>query len=503
MSESSSKAWRCGVCGYVHREGDAPDWCPVCGADKAEFESYVEQAQPAAAPPRRWQCLNCNYVHEGPEPPETCPVCGAPADRFEAVAQPAVQAVRAAEAGTVVVVGAGIAGISAVEATRNASPDARILVLSKEPDLPYYRLNLTRYLADEIGRDELPIHPESWYADHRVDLLCGQEAVELRLDDQAVVLRGGRRIDFDRLVLTAGAHPFVPPLPGAQRQGVHTLRTCDDAERLLAAIRPGMTCACIGGGLLGMEAAGALARRGLDVTLLEGHDWPMPRQLNRQAGDILARQVGRKGIQQLVRARTVDILGDERVAGVRLEDGQTIEADLVLIATGVRPNSYLARQAGLQVNQGVVVDHYLTSSHPAVLAAGDVAEHRGTLYGSWHAAQHQGSIAGMNAAGGRVEFGGIPRSNTLKVLGIDLTSIGRFEPEDGSDRVVEREAGDVYYRFVFRDGRLIGSVLLGDASISAPVKRAIESRRDLSGLLAANLTAQDVIDELSSPPSAP
>ncbi len=498
MSEPSAEAWRCSVCGYVHREAEPPDWCPICGAAREDFEPHAEAPPAPAGEVRQWRCLNCTCVHGGSEPPKNCPVCGAPSDRFEPVVEAAAPGGSDRPPSQVVVVGAGIAGLSAVESLRQAAPGTRIVLISAEAELPYYRLNLTRRLAGEIGPDDLPVHAPDWYAQNRVELLRGAEVAELRLGEQAVELRGGRRVDFERLILAVGAHPFVPPLAGTHRRGVTTLRTSRDASHILDAAREGMTCVCIGGGILGMETAGALARRGLDVTLLEGHEWLMPRQLSRTAGDRLRRQVEEIGIRVRTQARTEEVVGDERAAGVRLEDGETLPAEMVVIATGVRPNSHLARRAGLEVDRGVVVDHYLFTSHPNVLAAGDVAEHRGVLYGTWSAAQYQGGIAGMNAAGMKTEFGGIPRSNTLKVLGVDLLSIGQFEPEDASFLVVEEDADGGYFRFVFRDGRMVGAVLLGDASISGSVKRAVEGQADLSGLLARRPTAQQVARELAS-----
>ena len=167
-----------------------------------------------------------------------------------------------------------------------------------------------------------------------------------------------------------------------------------------------------------------------------------------------------------------------------------------MIATGIRSNSHLARQAGLEVNQGVVVNDRLATSHPDVFAAGDVAEHRGQVYGIWGPAQYQGSIAGLNMAGGCVEFGGIPRSNTLKVLGLDLFSIGRIDAEDASFRTFECEAEGRYFRFVFRENRLVGAVLLGDTKLMATVKKAVESGADLSDLLARCRTAPQIMEAL-------
>jgi nitrite reductase (NADH) large subunit len=440
--------------------------------------------------------LNCNYIHDGPEAPEICPVCAAARDRFEAIAEESQTAGEGSFAGRLVVIGAGIAGISAIEAFRNSTSGGTVTLVSREPDLPYYRLNLTRYLAGEIPETDLPIHQSDWYSRRNIDLQLGADVAEIRLEEQSVRLRDNTVVPYDKLIVTMGAHPFMPPIPGARREGLISVRTVRDAKWILEFLQPGMRCVVIGGGLLGLETAGALAARNADVTLLESYDWLMPRQLNRRAGEILQSHVERLGVEVRKNARSKDILGGERVAGVGLEDGDTVPADLVIVATGVRPNSHLARRVGLVVNKGVVVDNQLTSSHPAVYAAGDVAEHQGVLYGNWSASQFQGGIAGMNAAGASAQFGGIPRANTLKVLGLDLLSIGQFEPEDGSFQVLETQRDAAYYRFVFRDEHLLGSVLVGDTSLAGPVKTAVESRTDFSSSLLKGVSAQAFIDEL-------
>jgi len=447
---------------------------------------------------KRWRCLVCHYVLSGPRPLEPCPICGAQKDRFEPLA--ANQGVQAGSprSGQVVVVGGGIAGLAAVEAARKAAPQAQVALVCKETELPYYRLNLTRYLAGEVKREELPVHPESWYAEQRIELLRGAEAVRLDLDSLAVELRGGRRLPFERLVLTSGAHAFVPPLPGAQREGVTGLRTVSDADRILAAAQPGCRCVCVGGGLLGLETAAGLARRGADVAVLESFPHLMPSQLDAKAGALLAAHLARLGVKLRLAVHVKELVGDERVAGVLLQEGgAALPADLVVLATGVRPNSYLARQAGLSVQKGMVVDNWLRTSHPRVFAAGDAAEHLGVLYGNWFVAQYQGNIAGLNAAGLNVEFGGVPRSHTLKVVGLDTFSIGQFTPQDGSYTVVASEEDGGYQSFVFHDSRLVGANLAGNTALASALKKAIEGKSDFSALLAKHATAAGIAEYLA------
>jgi len=430
-----------------------------------------------------WRCIVCGYLHRGPEPPDVCPTCGAAREDFEPVQDAAEAAPAEGKAKRVLVIGAGIAGTAAAESIRATAPSTEIVLISQEAEVPYYRLNLTRYLAGEISRQNLPMHPAAWYDEQHIQLLLSVEVAGLLLEDHAVALRDGRRLAFERLLLAAGAHPFVPPIPGSALGGVTSLRTIDDADYLLEACKAGVRCVCIGGGLLGLETAGGLARQGADVTLLEGHGWLLPRQLNQTAGEILGTHVSRLGINLRKHAATREISGSGRVEHVILEDGSTIPADLVVIATGVRANTSLARQAGLEVNHGVVVNDRLTTSHPDVLAAGDVAEHKGVVYGLWTASQAQGAIAGTNLAGGSAEFGGLPRSTTLKVLGLDLFSIGQINPEAGSDQVIDQESEGRYFRFVFRENHLAGAILLGDLKLVSSAKKAVEGKRDCSSLL--------------------
>jgi nitrite reductase (NADH) large subunit len=485
-------AWRCAVCGYVHRGPEPPESCPVCGVPRSEFEPYAEPAAPPRAPAvRRWRCTVCGYVHEGPEPPAECPVCGAGREAFEPAPEPAAPAAPA-PARRIVIVGAGIAGVAAAEAVRQSTPDAPIALLSQEADLPYQRINLTRYLAGEVRREELALHPEGWYGNKGISLRRGAEVARLDLASRAVELRRGERFPFDKLILACGAHPFVPPVPGSDRGGVFSLRTLPDADGILEAARPGARVACIGGGLLGLETAGALARRGAEVTVVESHGALMPAQLDPRAGARLAGHVKSLGIRLCSAVHVKELSGTDRVTSVILEEGGSVPVDAVVLATGVRSSTWLARQAGLEVKKGVVVDHRLATSHPDVHAAGDAAEHLGVLYGNWAVAQSQGTLAGLNAAGLDAPFGGVPRSHTLKVLGLDAVSIGQFTPADGSYRAFMDEREGTYRSFVFRDGVLVGANLVGDASLAGAVKKAIESRRDFSGLLSKGPPAADV-----------
>ena len=469
----------------------------MCGAGASEFKVVKPAPAVTAKAIMRWECTVCGYIHEGAAPPDSCPLCGADAKLF----RPLVEAVAAASTGSaarIIIVGAGIAGLSAAEEARRASPNARIILLSADTEYPYYRLNLTRYLAGEITRADLPIHPAEWYSQHQIELRLHTQVTHLDLPGHQVELDSGEKLPFDKLILASGAHPFVPPLPGGDLPGVISVRTVQDADRLLELAKPGKRCLCVGGGLLGLETAGALARRGVQVGVLESHEHLMPTQLDSAAGDFLSRHLDRIGVQLHRSVHVKSMAGEKQLTGVILEEGPTLPADVVVFATGVRATSHLARQAGLEVQRGVVIDNLLATSHPDVLAAGDVTEHLGVIYGNWSVAQTQGRAAGRNAAGLPAEFPGVPRAHTLKVLGIDTFSIGQFNPMDGSYRRLAETTEKHYQSFIFHEGFLVGANLVGEASLAGQVRAAVELRTNFSVLLSQQPTVSAVITALPS-----
>lgn len=491
--KAQDRVWVCIVCGYVHRGPEPPETCPLCGASSEDFEASAPVSEAASKPqPALWRCVICGYVHEGAEPPETCPLCGACSDEFEAEDTPKPVTVEKRRSGRVIIVGGGIAGISAAETIRENSPDTEILIITKEPDFPYLRLNLTRYLAGDIGEEVLPIHPEGWYRDQRIDVLTDTEIAAILPESHEVELAGGRLEHFDKLILACGAHAFIPPIPGASLPGVYAVRTLGDVRTILRAAVPGTRCICIGGGILGLEAAGALSKRGVHVTLIESYEWLLPRQLNREAGRVLHQYVVEMGIEVRYLAKTSAISGGAQADGVVLEDGDRLSSDLILLTTGVRSNTVLARKAGLEVNQGIIVDAHLATSHPDIYAAGDAAEHRGIVYGLWEPARYQGFIAAMNCLGMATEFGGLPRANTLKVLGVDVFSIGVVTPQDGSYVVVCEASDRTYSHFLFRDNMLAGAILVGDTRLAGALVKAMKSRVDASALLTHHPSVEEV-----------
>jgi NAD(P)H-nitrite reductase large subunit len=435
----------------------------------------IELGEPE--PERAWRCTVCGYIHHGDSPPDTCPVCGAGSELFEL--EPLAQELEVVSGSArIVVVGAGIAGVTAIEEARRTAPDADLTLVSREPGHPYNRLNLTRLLAREIDEPALAMVRADWATDRRVELVHG-EARSVDRSARQVLLADGRALAYDCLVLATGAHAFVPPLPGVELGGVHTLRTLADARAIAQSAERADACVVIGGGLLGLEAAAAIARQGRPVTVLESHGWLLPRQLAERPARLLEKQLAELGVSVRRSARLSALVGHSQVERVELAEGEALPADLVVVATGVRPDAKLGRDAGLAADRGIQVDDRMVTSDPSILAAGDVAEHQGVVAGIWPVGYSQGRVAGHNAAVGPDSYRVLryipePPATKLKVVAVNVASMGEFLARGPDDQVVEHEQGGEYLRLVLREGQLVGANLLGDAHLASELGAAVE-----------------------------
>jgi nitrite reductase (NADH) large subunit len=391
-----------------------------------------------------------------------------------------------------VIVGNGVAGITAAQTIVRADPAAEVHVFGAEP-YPYYRRpRLWELIAGEIEQEALYFRPPEWYAERGIHLHLGVRATALDPTAHRLTLRqgsgqaldNGSHAEYDRLLLATGSRPFVPPFEGADKAGVFTLRTLDDALAIKTYACDVRSAAVIGGGLLGLETAQALRTAGLVVTVIEFAPYLLPRQLDAEGAQVLQSLLEVMGLHILTGAATEAILGDGRAEGVRLKDGRVVDGELVLISTGIRSRVELAREAGLEVNRGVVVDEQLRTSEAGVYAAGDAAEFEGRVYGIIPAATEQAQVAAANmVAPGSAIYSGTTPANTLKIAGVDLTCLGEATAT-GDEFVILRRvdaASGVYRRLTLRDGKIVGAILLGDTQSVRPVKQLITSGRDVSG----------------------
>ncbi len=386
---------------------------------------------------------------------------------------------------TVLIVGAGVAGLEAATAARVQDADARVLLVTGE-EFPFYaRIRLSEVVGGKIEPERLQLKPAAWYGEQRIDLRLGVRVEGFDAAAGTARLSDGEVVAYDGLLLATGARPFVPPFPGAGLDGVVTLREMADALDLRRRAQAGGPAVVIGGGLLGLEVAAALRGTGLDVTVVEVAGSLLNRQLDKTGGDLLQGVLERRGLRFRLGASVTGLAGDAgRVEAVELGGGERLPASLVVVSAGVRPQVALARDAGLTVERGIRIDDTCRTSAPGVFAAGDCAEHRGQLYGIWPASEAQGRAAGRAAAGGEARYEGTIRQATLKVSDVLAFSIGEAVPVaasgDASRELVVRE-GDVYKKVVLdAEGRAIGAILMGDLKERRAIAAAVTGRQPWS-----------------------
>ncbi|AWL97548.2 nitrite reductase (NADH) large subunit [Bradyrhizobium ottawaense] len=363
-----------------------------------------------------------------------------------------------------VIVGNGMAAARLVdELAKTSLGRYAVAVIGEEPRLAYNRVLLSSVLAGETGSHEIELRPADWWRHRGVTVRYGYRVTEIDTGRRELKIEGEESMEYSKLVLATGSTPLRLNLPGADLAGVHTFRDTRDVDLLLTLAAAKKRVVVVGGGLLGLEAAYGLAKAGAPVTLLHLMDRLMERQLDGPAADLLKMLVERKGIRILLNASTARIHGDGHVEAVELADGSRIEADAVIFAAGIKPNVALAKDAGIAVNRGIVVNDLMQTASPDIFALGECAEHRGTCYGLVEPAYEQARVLARHLAGRPAAYQGSVVSTNLKVSGVSVFSAGDFMGGEGSESLVltDRRRG-TYKKLVIADGRLTGAVLIGD-----------------------------------------
>jgi nitrite reductase (NADH) large subunit len=365
-----------------------------------------------------------------------------------------------------VIVGNGMAAARLVEElTKTAQGRYAIAVIGDEPRLAYNRVLLSSVLARETASHEIELKPAAWWRDRGVTVKYGCAATGINLGRRELKIASQASIAFSKLVLATGSIPLRLNVPGAALASVHTFRDSRDVDLLLTLAAQKKRVVVVGGGLLGLEAAYGLARGGAAVTLVHLMDRLMERQLDAPAAALLKSLVERKGVKILLSANTARLVGETRVQGVELTDGRRIDADAVIFAAGIRPNAALAKEAGIPVNRGIVVDDDLQTGAPDIFALGECAEHRGTCYGLVEPAYEQARVLAQHLAGRPASYGGSVVATNLKVSGVSVFSAGDFLGADGAESIILNDtSGGTYKKLVISAGRLTGAVLVGDVA---------------------------------------
>jgi nitrite reductase (NADH) large subunit len=370
-----------------------------------------------------------------------------------------------------VVIGNGMAGMRTVDEVLARAPQMfDITVFGAEPHTNYNRIMLSSVLAGEKEIDDIVINPRAWYHDNGITLHSGDPVIAVHPEDRTVASASGRVVPYDKLLIATGSKPLAPPVPGLELPGTCAFRDIADVDKMIAAAESHRRAVVIGGGLLGLEAAWGLKRRGMSVAVVHLMPTLMERQLDVTAGTLLQRDLDQRGIAFFTKGSTDEILGTDRVEGVRLADGREIPADLVVLAIGIRPDIQLAKQAGIEVNRGIMVGDDMRTSDPDIYAVGECAEHRGQVFGLVAPLWDMAKVCADRLTGNQDTFYVPPALSTrLKITGIDVFSAGTLAAaDDGDDEITFHDAArGIYKKLVLRDGKVVGSVLYGDVADGA------------------------------------
>jgi nitrite reductase (NADH) large subunit len=382
-----------------------------------------------------------------------------------------------------VIVGNGMAPGRMLEHLFEQSTDAYdVTIFNAEPRVNYNRLMLSPVLSGEKTYEDIITHNDGWYENYGVILHKGCKVSKINRAAKTVTAEDGTTASYDKLVIATGSSPFIVPVPGHTLPGVVAYRDLDDVEKMLGVAEKGGKAVVIGGGLLGLEAAAGLHMRGMDVTVLHLMPHLMERQLDPAAAHLLQQAIEKRGIKVRCKANTHAIIGEGKVTAVKLDDGTELPADIVIMAVGIRPSIHLARDAGIAVNRGILVDDQMLTDDPDIFALGECVEHRTGIYGLVAPLYEMAKVVADGLVGKEAAYTGSVMSTKLKVTGIDLYSGGDFAEGKDREEIVLRDASrGNYRRVILKDNKIIGIVMYGDTGDGPWFFDKLKKGEDISG----------------------
>ncbi|KRE59785.1 nitrite reductase large subunit NirB [Paenibacillus sp. Soil750] len=384
----------------------------------------------------------------------------------------------------IVLVGNGMAGVNCIEQLLKLAPNSyEITIFGKEPHPNYNRILLSSVLAGDADMKDIVINDWSWYSDNNITLHTGHTVNKIDTERKLVSTDHGITVAYDELILATGSLPFMLPLPGADKEGVIAFRDIADCETMMETAKNYKRAVVIGGGLLGLEAARGLLNLNMEVSVVHINEYLMNLQLDRTASTMLQQELEQQGMKFLLKKNSETILGKKRVTGLRFTDGSEVDADLIVMAVGIRPNMALAKNSGIEINRGIVVNDFLETSVPHIYSIGECTEHRGVAYGLVAPLYEQGAVLAKRLAGVSTDgYQGSVVSTKLKVSGVDVFSAGEYADKPGTRAVrVQDDFDGIYKKVVIREGKVIGAVLFGDISDGSRLFAMIRNGEDVTG----------------------
>lgn len=429
-----------------------------------------------------WKCVVCGEEFIGANPPDICPACGAVADQFIEVSESKVT-FNSDKKEKFLIIGNGAAGYYAAGAIRKRNTECEIEIISEEPYLTYYRPSISDAIGKEINMDSFYLSPKEWYTDNNITLTLGVVVQSLKPNEKQVLLNDGTSIRYDKLILANGSKNFMPPVLGADKSGVFSLRDIKDLELINSKLKTSKNVVIVGGGLLGLEAAYEIIKTGIHVSVIEFNSSLLNRQLDSESSLILQAAVESHSIEVILGDSVITLNGDTCVESASLKSGKVIDADLVLFSTGISPNISIADNTDIVTNRGILINSYMETNIKDIYACGDIAEFNGRVYGNWASAVQMGKATGTNVVGHKQEF--IPTLGVISfnAMGLTLLSVGEISNELSKTIILNDTENKIYKKFFFINDLIVGGILIGDTKSSAKLIMAIKGSKSMKQAL--------------------
>jgi nitrite reductase (NADH) large subunit len=371
-----------------------------------------------------------------------------------------------------IIVGNGIAGLSAAKRIRKENSEASIILIGKEDEYPYYRIKLSKILGKNLSHEKLLLENQEWFQQNNIVLKKNAKVLKIDFDEQRVYIEN-ERLEYDKILLACGAREKIPPIKGMDKENVFGLRTLEDAKKIMKASLKSQRILVIGGGILGLEVAYEMNQLSKEVIVIELADRLMPKQLDEETSYLIQEKIESTGVKVKVKTSISELFGQNKVEGYKTEQGEINNIDMVIYSIGIDPNIELFKNTKLKMNQGVCVNNKMETNIPNVYAAGDVAEFQNEVQGLWQVAAQQGNIAGSNMSG--IETVYEPKAPVVLLNAFDLAlfSIGTVQKENIGG-IIQSEKKSECHKLFFEHHTLIGSILIGNISNSTTIKSAID-----------------------------
>ncbi|KMT21166.1 NAD(P)/FAD-dependent oxidoreductase [Clostridium cylindrosporum] len=400
-------------------------------------------------------------------------------------------------ASRIVIIGNGIASITAIKAIREVDLDSEIYLIGEEKFYPYNRIRLSKGMLDDIEENNILLQKKEWYEENKVKIYINTKVVSVDIDNKEVLLSDATSIKYDKLLFANGSSNRVPPIDGINKVGVHTIRTLDNVLGIKDNLNKAEQIIIIGGGIQGLETAWILHKSGKKVIVVELLSRLMPRELDDKASEILKKIIIDHGIQILTSSSVKQILGDSKVEGILVDEKSEIKGDIVIYSTGISPNIELVSNTKIKAKRGIVVNNKMETTIENIYAAGDVAEFNDKVTGLWNIAIAQGKVAGYNIVGKEIAYEDITPVVTLNAFDISLFSMGCIDETNSTKVLLDENVNNTEYKKIFiKNNKIVGAIVIGDTRKSPLIKSAIEKEILLDEFDLSNVSVDELLNKL-------